>query len=149
MVREQKCIAEIIVWCGNDAQKASNWRIRKMQNVVEKAKKIIQDIVLPELEVIKGENRDIKTILELTNKRLDDITAHLVDQSRRIDEMNRSLIARIDETNKRIDETNNRINRLYEVIVRREEHDKLEIKIVKIEQDIVEIKEKIQYKIAA
>ncbi len=149
MVREQKCIAETIVWCGNDAQKASNWRIRKMQNVVEKAKKIIQDIVLPELEVIKGENRDIKTILELTNKRLDDITTHLVDQSRRIDEMNRSLIARIDETNKRIDETNNRINRLYEVIVRREEHDKLEIKIVKIEQDIVEIKEKIQYKIAA
>ncbi len=97
---------------------------------------------MPELEMIKGENRDIKTILELTNKRLDDITAHLVDQSRRIDEMNRSLIARIDETN-------NRINRLYEVIVRREEHDKLEIKIVKIEQDIAEIKEKIQYKIAA
>ncbi len=124
-----------------------------MQGVVEKAKKIIQDIVLPELEVIKGENRDIKTILELTNKRLDDITAHLVDQSRRIDEMNRSLIARIDETNNRlivrIDETNNRINKLYEVIVRREEHDKLEIKIVKIEQDIAEIKEKIQYKIAA
>ncbi len=130
-----------------------DWRIRKMQGVVEKAKKIIQDIVLPELEVIKGENRDIKTILELTNKRLDDITAHLVDQSRRIDEMNRSLIARIDETNNRlivrIDETNNRINKLYEVIVRREEHDKLEIKIVKIEQDIAEIKEKIQYKIAA
>ncbi len=97
---------------------------------------------MPELEMIKGENRDIKTILELTNKRLDDITAHLVDQSRRIDEMNRSLIARIDETN-------NRINRLYEVIVRREEHDNLEIKIVKIEQDIAEIKEKIQYKIAA
>ena len=157
--------------------------------IVEKAKKIIQDIVLPELEVIKGENKDIKTILELTNKRLDDITAHLVDQSRRIDEtnkkmdeINRGLIARIDETNKkidevnrgliaridevnrgliaridevnrgliiRIDETNNRLNRLYEVIVRRDEHEKLEIKVMKIEQDIAEMKEKIQYKIAA
>ncbi|PIP40161.1 hypothetical protein CO110_00875 [Candidatus Desantisbacteria bacterium CG_4_9_14_3_um_filter_40_11] len=109
-----------------------------MENIIEKTKKIIQDIVLPELEVIKGENRDIKTILELTNKRLDDINSHLVDQSRRID-----------ETNKRIDETNNRINKLYEVIVRRDEHEKLKIKITKIEQDVVEIKEKIQYKIAA
>ncbi len=161
-------------------------------DVAEKAKKIIQDIVLPELGEIKAENREIKTILELTNKRLDDISAHLVDQSRRIDETNgkmdkihMSLIARIDETNARIDEmngkmnemhisliaridetnnkmdkihmslimrideTNNRINKLYEVIVRRDEQEKLEIKIMKIEQDIAEMKEKIQYKIAA
>ncbi|MEK7274142.1 MAG: hypothetical protein AAB110_02705, partial [Candidatus Desantisbacteria bacterium] len=69
------------------------------------------------------------------------------------DEVNRDLIARIDEVNRgliiRIDETNNRLNRLYEVIVRRDEHEKLEIKVMKIEQDIAEMKEKIQYKIAA
>ncbi len=68
--------------------------------------------------------------LEITNKRLDDLNAQLVDQSRRIDETNQridairdDLIHRIDATNQRIeavhsdlitriDTTNDRLNRL-------------------------------------
>jgi len=115
--------------------------------IVEKIKKIIQELILPELEIIKGENAEIKTILQFTNKRIDDINTHLIDQSRRIDETNK----RIDETNKRIDETNKRIDdlrvelrdeiaknnmridRLYEVIVRRDEHEKLEMRVITLE----------------
>lgn len=63
---------------------------------------------------------------------------HLVDQSRRID-----------DTNKRIDATNDRIDRLYAVIVRREEHEELEIKIKGVEQDITKMKDVIQTKMAA
>ena len=54
--------------------------------IVDKVKKIIQELIIPELEIIKGENAEIKTILQLTNKRIDDINIHLVDQSRRIDD---------------------------------------------------------------
>jgi len=154
-------------------------------DIVDTIKKVIQEFILPEFETIKAENKEIKTILELTNKRIDDvneriddINTHLVDQSRRIDETNKridgldkSLNSRIDEMNKRIDElrvelrseiairinemnnrideTNKRIDRLYEVIVRREEHERLDIKVMKIEQDIAEMKKQIQTKIAA
>jgi len=152
-------------------------------DIVENIKKTIADLILPELEIIKGENREIKVTLELTNKRLDDtnkriddINTHLVEQSRRIDETNKRIdetnkridetnkridelrvelrdeIAknniRIDETNMRIDETNKRIDRLYEVIVRREEHEKLEIRIITLENEMQGIKREIQ-KLAA
>ncbi len=115
--------------------------------IAETIKKVVQELILPELGVIKGENEKINVLLQLTNKRLDDMNAHLVDQSRRIDETNK----RIDETNKRMDalrvelrdeliKTNVRMDRLYEVIVRREEHYGLEMKVIKIEQEIVGIK---------
>ncbi|MEK9148558.1 MAG: hypothetical protein AAB267_00770 [Candidatus Desantisbacteria bacterium] len=137
-----------------------------MMDIGETIRKAIQDFILPELEVIKAENKEIRTALELTNKRLDDINIHLVDQSRRIDEVRAELTKRIDETNKRIDsvhrdmvmridktnqkidKTNDRIDRLYEVIVRRDEFDKFEMKMMRIERDIAEMKEEIQ-KVAA
>lgn len=128
--------------------------------MIEKVKKVIQDIILSELEEIKGENQQIKTILEFTNKRLDDINAHLIDQSRRIDETNKKINKGMDELNKRIDDlrvelgseiakNNMRIDRLYEVIVRREEYEKVEIKIQKLEQEVIRIKTAMQGKIAA
>ncbi|MBI5183226.1 MAG: hypothetical protein HY999_02555 [Nitrospinae bacterium] len=92
----------------------------------------LKEFILPELDSIKNENREISIKLDMTNKRLDDINLHLVDQSRRID-----------ETNNRIDETNNRLNRLYEVIVRREEHEKLEWRVIRLEEDVTFLKEKI------
>jgi ubiquinone biosynthesis protein UbiJ len=86
---------------------------------------------------------------------------HLADQSRRIDETNK----RIDETNKRIDvvrgelghgidkvreelgskitETNKRLDRLYEVIVRRDEHAGVERRVAALEQDMAEIKRRL------
>ncbi|MFH1859862.1 MAG: hypothetical protein ABH870_02430 [bacterium] len=124
--------------------------------LAEKIKKIIQDLVLPELETIKGENAEIKTILGVTNNRIDDINTHLIDQSRRIDDLRIELkneifknTLRIDDTNKRIDETNKRMDRLYEVIVRRDEHEKLEMKIFTLDHDVSLIKTEIQEKMAA
>ncbi|MDI6752445.1 MAG: hypothetical protein QME07_06330, partial [bacterium] len=73
-------------------------------------RKAIQDFILPELEVIKAENKEIRIALELTNKRLDDINIHLADQSRRIDGVRAELTKRIDDTNNKIDETNNKID---------------------------------------
>jgi peptidoglycan hydrolase CwlO-like protein len=93
----------------------------------------IQEWVLPEFDKLRLENAEIRSTLQLTNRRLDDLQLQLVDLSRRLDETNK----RIDETNKRIDkihadligridETHKRIDRLYEVIVRRDEHIGLE-----------------------
>ena len=128
-------------------------------DIGETIRKAIQDFILPELEAIRAENKEIKTTLEITNKRLDDINIHLADQSRRIDDLRAELTQRIDDVRaeltqridnihrdmiKRIDETNNRINRLYEVIVRRDEFDKFEMKIIRIEHDIANTKEEIQ-----
>ncbi len=99
--------------------------------------RFFQDVVVPELKQIRAENAEIKTILQLTNKRLDDINVHLADQSRRIDETNKridavhvDLIHRIDETNKRIDavhvdlshridETNKRIDAIHVDVIHR------------------------------
>ena len=74
--------------------------------IMEAVKKIFQDMIVPELGKIREENQKIVAILELTNKRLDDVNTHLADQSRRIDDTNK----RIDEVNKRIDGTNKRID---------------------------------------
>ncbi len=86
--------------------------------------------------------------------------AQLVDQSRRIDDINK----RIDETNKRtdtlhrdvlvriervqmdlvprFDDTNQRMDRLYEVIVRREEHEGVvaELRALKQRVEVLERK---------
>ena len=69
----------------------------------------MKEWMLPELNSIREDYKNIKTTLDLTNKRLDDINAHLVDQGRRIDETRAELSSRIDETraelSSRIDET--------------------------------------------
>ncbi|EFI32819.1 putative coiled-coil protein [Desulfonatronospira thiodismutans ASO3-1] len=88
----------------------------------------MKEWMLPELNSIREDYKNIKTTLDITNKRLDDMIAHLVDQGRRIDETRAELSSRIDETraelkaeiqknteridetNKRIDETNKRID---------------------------------------
>jgi len=136
--------------------------------IKEAIRSALKELILPELESIKVENREIKTVLSMTNKRLDDVNVHLVDLSRRLDETNKRidetkdfllaridetrdfLLAKIDETNKRIDNTNSRIdetnkalNRLYEVIVRREEHEKLDLRVMKLEEEVKLLKEKI------
>ncbi|MBI5446890.1 MAG: hypothetical protein HY900_37455 [Deltaproteobacteria bacterium] len=145
----------------------------------ESIKRALQEMVLPELGAIQAENREIKAVLQLTNKRLDDVSSHLADLSRRLDDTNK----RIDDTNKRIDElrveltkridetraeltqgihetraelthrsdelradlthrsdqTNMRMDRLYEVIVRREEHDILERRLDRLEKAVADL----------
>ena len=128
-------------------------------------KAVVKELILPEFGELKKQVAEIDSRLELTNKRLDDINIHLADQSRRIDAVREELSKRIDETNKRIDSVreeltqridcmreeliqridgiNDRINRLYEVIVRREEHFKLEYKVNDLEQRLVMIERKL------
>lgn len=78
-----------------------------LMNVLRKA---LHEEVIPEIKLVRAENSQIKTTLEVTHKRLDHLNAHLADQTRRIDETNQriaevhtDLLARIDSTNQRID----------------------------------------------
>jgi hypothetical protein len=111
----------------------------------------LKELIVPELQVMKQAQAEMKAILGLTNKRLDDINSHLIDQSRRIDETNNridsihaDLITRIDKVNMdlimRNDETNRGLARLYEVIVRREEHQFLAERVARLEQSVEEMK---------
>ncbi|MDD3582307.1 MAG: hypothetical protein PHW74_14985 [Desulfobacca sp.] len=50
-----------------------------------------KEIILPELKTVQQDVSEIKGVLSLTNKRLDDVNRHLVDLSRRIDENNKRL----------------------------------------------------------
>ena len=84
----------------------------------------LKELIIPELDKIKADVSETKAILNVTNKRIDDLSLHMV------------------EVNRRIDETNNRLNRLYEVIVRREEHASLEQKFIALEREVHEIKSK-------
>jgi uncharacterized coiled-coil protein SlyX len=109
-------------------------------DIKEAVGSVLKELIVPELNKIKEENNEIKTTLVLTNKRLDDINLHLADQSRRIDSVREELSERIDETNKRIDGTNKRIDRLYEVIVRRDEHYKLDQRVADLEREVTGLK---------
>jgi len=82
-------------------------------------------MILPELKTLQQDVSEIKGILSLTNKRLDDVNTHLVDQSRRIDE------------------TNKRLDRLYEVIVRREEHEQLSVRVQRLEEAMANLEKRI------
>jgi predicted nucleic acid-binding Zn-ribbon protein len=126
----------------------------------EMIKKIIQEMVMPELQlilpeiqVIKSENEQIKTALAVINKRIDDMNNHLVDQSRRIDNLRvelRDEIANLRvELRDGIDKNNMRIDRLYEVIVRRDEYEKLEIKILRLENEVAEVRTDMKIRLAA
>lgn len=110
----------------------------------------LKELVLPELAVLKQEQAKIGMSLNLTNQRLDDVNrrlddlnAHLVDQSRRIDALREELGGRIDETNGRIDETNKRLDRLYEVIVRRDEHQQLAVRLERLELEVSDLKKRL------
>ena len=82
-------------------------------------------MILPELKTLQQDVSEIKGILSLTNKRLDDVNTHLVDQSRRIDE------------------TNKRLDRLYEVIVRRKEHEPLSVRVQRLEEAMANLEKRI------
>ena len=131
--------------------------------IKETVQKLLQEMVVPDLSKIRDENTKILAILEVTNKRLDDVNTHLADQSRRIDETNK----RIDETNKRIDEVrselgqkidevrselgqrideihsdlvnrldanNARIDRFFETTVTKYEHGKMDERVSRLER---------------
>lgn len=117
-------------------------------------KSAIKELILPEFDALKAEVRGNHDALVITNKRLDDMNAQMIEISRRvdktnekIDKINSDLISRIDKVNSdlvaRIDDINRRIDSLYEVVVRRDEHEKLEVKVANLERDVAEIKHKL------
>ncbi len=79
-------------------------------DISETVKKVLQEVVVPDLGKIKDENSKILAILDLTNKRLDDVNTHLVDQSRRIDETNKRIDEVRAEFTKRFNDTDKRID---------------------------------------
>jgi septal ring factor EnvC (AmiA/AmiB activator) len=111
--------------------------------ITEAIKNALRDLISPELDRIKEEGREIKALLSLTNKRLDDVNLHLADQSRRIDALREELSQRIDQTNNRLDETNKRMDRLYEVILRREEHVTVVERVAVLEREVNELKRRL------
>ncbi|MBI4753436.1 hypothetical protein HY793_03595 [Candidatus Desantisbacteria bacterium] len=102
-------------------------------NMVENIKKVVQELILPELGIIKAEKQEIKTILQLIiNQRVNDTNVQLVDQNRRIDELRVELKEEIAKNTIRMD-------RLYEIIVRRDEHEMLVMRVSRIEQKQTEM----------
>ena len=158
---------------------------------------VFKELFLPEFDKLKASIDKVEAVQVVTNKRLDDMNAQLIGQSRRIDQINiridktnekidksnsdlinridrgndslnekidkinSDLINRIDQTNERIDkinsdlinridqtnekiaQNNDRINSLYEVVVRRDDHDKIDIRVINLERDVAVLKQKI------
>jgi len=134
-------------------------------DISETVQKVLQEVVVPDLGKIRDENSKILAILDLTNKRLDDVNTHLVDQSRRIDEVNKRIdevraefTKRFNDTNKRIDDiraeltlrfdeihsdlinrldaNNARIDRFFETAVTKYEHGKMEERVTRLEHEV-------------
>jgi DNA anti-recombination protein RmuC len=134
-------------------------------DISETVQKVLQEVVVPDLGKIKDENSKILAILDLTNKRLDDVNTHLVDQSRRIDEVNKRIdevraefTKRFNDTDKRIDDiraeltlrfdeihsdlinrldaNNARIDRFFETAVTKYEHGKMEERVTRLEHEV-------------
>ena len=125
----------------------------------------VKGFLLPELEKINSEQQHIRERLtsmeqhlvdqsrriDETNHRIDALREEMVGELRqtnnRVDALREEMVGelrqtnhRIDETNHRIDETNDRLNRLYEVVVRRDEHNGLENRMVYLEQEVQGLK---------
>jgi len=129
--------------------------------IADAVRKIFQDMIVPELGKIREENQKIVAILELTNKRLDDVNTHLADQSRRIDDTNKridevrsELTSRIDDTNKRIDDmhsdlvnrldaNNERIDRFFLTAATKEEQARNDARLFRLEQGLEEVRQRL------
>ena len=107
---------------------------------------------------IDGTNARIDEIREDLSSKIDGLREDLSSKidglreelSSKIDGLREELSSRIDGTNNRIDTTNARIDgtndkidRLYEVIVRRDEHDKMDIRVIQLETKLEELSEKV------
>ena len=114
---------------------------------------MLQEMIRPKPGKIR-ENHGIVDYSEFSNKRLDDINTHLVDQSRRIDDTNKridevrsELTSRIDDTNKRIDDmhsdlvnrldaNNERIDRFFLTAATKEEQARIDSRLFRLEQGL-------------
>lgn len=118
----------------------------------------LKELVLPELDGLKRDVVALKGGQQAQSEQLRTMNDHLVDQSRRIDAVREELGARIDavreelggridavreELGARLDGLNQRVDRLWEVVVRRDEHDQLSRRIETLERDVAALKERL------
>ena len=103
----------------------------------------MQEYLLPELDDLKSGQSALRSELVHVNKRLDDVNLHLVDQSRRIDAVREELNQNIAATNAHLDGTNKRLDKLFEIVVRREEHFLIANRVHEMDQEIREIKQRL------
>ena len=118
--------------------------------IPEEITEALKAVLFPELDKIKTEIAGVKGVISEQSQRLGDLNLHLIELERkiestntRIDGLRDELNQRIDGTNIRIDGTNDRLDRLYDVIVRRDEHDKLDIRVIQLEIRMQELSEKV------
>lgn len=90
-------------------------------------------------------SRRIEAVWEALGGRIDalrrELGARIDDTNRRIEALRKELGARIDAfnvrldaTNRRLDETNHRLDRLYDAMVRRDEHQELASRVKALER---------------
>ena len=107
--------------------------------IKETVQKVLQELVLPDLGRIREDNAKILAVLDLTNKRLDDVNTHLADQSRRIDNVRSELTQKIDEVRseltRRIDETNKKIDNVRSELTQK--IDETNKKINEVQMDLI------------
>ncbi|MBE9575056.1 MAG: hypothetical protein IMF20_08030 [Proteobacteria bacterium] len=111
--------------------------------IKEALRSLLQEMILPEFEQMRSEHAVLGERLNSVDKRLADINMHLVEQSRRIDETNKRIDTVRDELVTMVGETNKRIDRLYEVIVRREEHVVVKADLGNLERRVEELERRV------
>ena len=137
--------------------------------IADAVRKIFQDMIVPELVKIREENQKIVAILELTNKRLDDVNTHLADQSRRIDDVRSELTSEISSVRSeltlqisgtrselmsrmedihsdlvnRLDANNKRIDRFFLTAATKEEQARNDARLFRLEQGLEEVRQRL------
>ena len=126
--------------------------------ITERVRKIFQEMIVPELGRIREENQKIAAILEVTNKRLEDMNTHLADQSRRIDEVRSELGQRIDEVRseltermddmhadlvRRIDSNNERIDQFFLTAATKEAQAGMDRRLTSLEREMGKIRQRL------
>lgn len=116
-------------------------------DIKETVQKVLQEMVVPDLSKIMDENSKILALLDVTNKRLDDMNTHLADQSRRIDAVHSELSQRIEKVHSdlihRLDANNVRIDRFFETGVTKYEHGKMDERVARLEREVEAIKQRV------
>ena len=92
---------------------------------------------------IDGTNDRIDGLRDELNQRIDGTNVRIDDTNNRIDGTNDKIDGLRENLSHKLDENNMRMDRLYDVIVRRDEHDKLDIRVIQLENKMQELSEKV------
>ena len=115
--------------------------------IKETVQKLLQEMIVPDLKIIKEQKRKILSLLDLTNRKLNDINTHLADQSWRIDDDRSELTKKMEKMHSdlinRLDANNARIDRFFETSVTKYEHDKIDERVARLEIEVGAIRQQL------